>query len=481
VTTGAVSDDAPPPGDVDVHDTVRRGAARGVVPRAPSRDARGGHPRPTSRRGRAAARRRMVRAAAHGLEPPSGDAGNGPASPAAGRGTSAPVSRRTARPAGPPARQVRRRRKVVLAGMGALTVAGVGLAVAGLSTVRNSTVGSYEEALGPDEPGYQAHVVPTPTMGILYRAADGSLAGASLLALDPGDAGGTVIMVPPATVVPTTGETTIADVYRDEGAAAAASALGTAVAVAVTEHVEVDDAQWAQLVEPVGSVEVSLDEPLGEWPAGRVELEPGDVGRFLSAQAEGESDLDRLDRQQVFWNAWLPLVDAAGSDALPGEVGTGIGRFVRAIASGEGVAAVLPVTSSAGPDGERYRTDAERVGEFVSRTVAYPTAAQPGGRIRVRLLNGTTDPDLTPRAARALVAGGAEIVIAGNASSFDVTETRLVAAGDDRRARAELLAMNLGDAHVEAAPTGQDEQMATEDEIDVTVILGQDAGDLIER
>ncbi len=366
--------------------------------------------------------------------------------------------------------------------MGALTLAGAGLAVAGLSMVRTSTAGRYEQAAGPDDPGYQAHVVPTPTMGVLHRGADGTLAGAWLLALEPGDDGGSVILVPPASVVPgPSGATTVAAVYRDQGAAAAAQALGLAVTVAVSDHVEVDDAQWAQLVGPVGPLEVTVDEPVGDWPAGPVTLEPGDVGPFLSARADDETDLDRLDRQQLVWNAWLSLVGRGGAEVLPGEVGSGIGRFVLGVAQGGGSATALPVGRDDTTGSVRFRTDQGRIGEFVSRTVPYPTAAAPEGRIRVRLLNGTRDGSLTTLAARALVAGGAQISIAGNASTFDVTETSLLYAGGDRAPLAEWLQANLGGGRVEEAPTGQDGQVPSDDEIDVTVILGDDAGDLIER
>lgn len=399
--------------------------------------------------------------------------------------------------------------------MGALTVAGLALAMAGLSTVRNSTAGRYERVVGPDEPGYQAHVVPTPTMSVLLRADDGTLAGATLLALEPDDDGGSAIIVPPSTIVedgsivPATSEgegqtattsasddpggATLAEVYASDGGDAAASALGSIVTAAATEHVEVDDTQWAQLVAPVGSVEVVVDEPIGDWAEGTVPLEPDEVGQFLTILGNGESDLNRIERQQTFWNAWLPAVANAGEDALPGEVDTGIGRFVRGIARGEGSAAALPVirvdgdggsgpgsgTGATGDDAVRFRVDRGRVGDFVSQTVPYPTAAAAGDRIRVRLLNGTTDADLIARAARELVAAGAEIVIAGNASSFDVEETRLVPADD--AALAESLRTNLGGGRVAEAPSGQDGQAGGEDEIDVTVILGQDAGDLIER
>jgi len=367
--------------------------------------------------------------------------------------------------------------------MGALTIAGVALAVGGLSAVRNSTVGRYQQALGPSEPGYQASVVPTPTMGLLLRSADGRLAGAAVLALEPGDAGGSVALVPAATVVTDEAgaENTLDAVYADRGAEAASQALAAAMTAAVDETVEIDEATWSQFVEPVGPVTVHLDEPVGEWAAGDVVLQPADVGRFLSARAGDEPDLARVERQRAFWDAWLPLVREAGEGALPGEVETGVGRFIRAIAAADGSASAIPVGREDTPDGVRYRPDAGRLGEFVSLTIPYPTSPAPGVRIRVRLLNGTGDPDLTERAARALVASGAEVAVVGNAATFSEPETRHVYGGQAQANQARWLQATLGFGRLESVGTGQDGAVAPDDDIDVTVILGQDAGDTLGR
>ena len=176
----------------------------------------------------------------------------------------------------------------------------------------------------------------------------------------------------------------------------------------------------------------------------------------------------------------MPLVAGGGEGALPGEVDTGIGRFVRTVARGSGSAAALPVDREDDADGSGFRTDPERVGAFVAGAVPYPTSPAPGARIRVRLLNGTRDGSLTSLAARTLVAGGAQISIAGNASSFDVAETSIVYS-EDRGPLAEQLQRNLGGGRVEDASSGQDGQASSNDEIDVTVILGDDAADLMER
>ena len=307
-----------------------------------------------------------------------------------------------------------------------------------------------------------------------------------MLALEPGDAGGSVALVPGAILVTdaTGAEQTLDTVYADRGADAAAQALGNVVTVAINETVEVDEATWTQFVEPVGPVTVHVDDPVGEWPAGDVVLPPEDVGRFLAARAADEPDLARVERQQAFWTAWLPLVRDAGERALPGEVETGVGRFVRVIAAGDGGAEPIPVLREDTAEGVRYRPEVGRLGQFVSVTIPYPTSPAPGVRIRVRLLNGTGDPDLTERAARVLVAGGAEIAVVGNAATLTEAETRFVHVGELHAAQALWLQTSLAVGRLEPVGSGQPGAAAdddTDDDIDVTVILGQDAGDTLGR
>ncbi len=252
----------------------------------------------------------------------------------------------------------------------------------------------------------------------------------------------------------------------------------------VDDFTEVDDDRWTRLLEPVGTVDVTLDDPVGEWPAGPVTLAPEDVGPFLSARAEDETDLDRLDRQQTFWNAWLPRVAEVGPDALPGEVGSGVGRFVLGVAEGDGAAAQLPVRREGDAAGVTFEPDGVLLGDFVAAAVPFPTSPAPGDRIRVRLLNGTGDPALTELAARELVAAGAEISIAGNAQSLDEDGTTFAYTGAEHEASATWLSTFFGGGTLEEVPLGDEAgraPVASDEEIDVTVILGHDAEDLMER
>jgi hypothetical protein len=260
------------------------------------------------------------------------------------------------------------------------------------------------------------------------------------------------------------------------------AAVADLLAVAIPEHLEVDDTRWASLVAPVAPVDLQLTKNVGNWRAGDVSLAADDVGPFLRARVASESEAERIDRQADFWTAWLPLVRDAGVNALPGEADVGIGRFVRSLADGS--PSIVPLPGEAmGDDGsvaETFVPHDERLAELMVRAVPYPVSPSPGRRVRVRLLNGTTDPGLTSAAANRLVRGGAEITIAGNAPTFDETETRMLYGRADQRDTALWLAAGLGGGRVEPDPAASG-GVTDDDEIDVTVILGADAPDLIGR
>jgi hypothetical protein len=409
------------------------------------------------------------------VEPDAGD-GRAPADGPRARG---PRHHRRSRRA----QQVVLRRRIVAGAMVVLVALGAGLVVVGLDRVRGSTAGTYVDAtLQPDEPGYVALVTPTPTMLLLQTDAGGELAGVALLALRSQDDGGSVVLVPVATQAPFAEEgTSLFDVYADGGADTVATQLELMLDIAVGDTVVLDPDGWGSLVAPVGSISLVLDAPVGEWPAGRVDLPADEAGTYVVARELDESELARVDRQQVFWQEWLPRVAAEGEDALPGESDVGIGRFVRGLAAGSAEVVALPVAQVQPSDAELFELNDGMAAELIAREVPFPQEPSAGSRVRVRLLNGTSTPDLAALAAGPLVAAGAEIALSGNASSFDEPETRIIYGRSRLRQEANNLRDALGVGVVEQAADESVEPADEADRIDVTVVLGADAPDGMRR
>jgi hypothetical protein len=232
--------------------------------------------------------------------------------------------------------------------------------------------------------------------------------------------------------------------------------------------VVVDDARWAELVAPVAPLTIENPDTVGDFPAGTLSLTADQVGAYLAARGEAESDMARLYRQQLFFEAWASAV-AASSDpaAVPGEVDSGIGRFVRGLASGPRRVATLPVVETSDGDTVRTEADADAVSALISELVPFPTASRPGGRVRVRLLDGSGNPDHVLTTAPLIVPVDSEIVVVGNADAFGYETTEIRYHHPTFKPAAEALRDALG------AGTVIDDPRQT-DAFDVTIVLGTD-------
>jgi hypothetical protein len=248
--------------------------------------------------------------------------------------------------------------------------------------------------------------------------------------------------------------------------------------ITIGETVEVDDLRWATLLDPVAPITIDLDKAVGQWPAGGAQIPADQVGAFLDARTENETELGRLDRQELFWETWLPLVEAGGKNAVPGEVDVGLGRFVRGLAAGDTDVSSLPVSAAFSAE-EMYAPTEEMLPDLVAHAIPYPQEPSQGSRVQTQLLNGTAQRDLTTRAATSLVAGGAEIALVGNAATFAEPTTRFVYTTAKLRDDAEKLRDAFGVGEVVQAPTDDNAPPVDEDRIDVTVILGADALDAL--
>lgn len=362
----------------------------------------------------------------------------------------------------------------------ALFATGLGLTYAGTRIIRSSTQGEVVEPVSdPAAPGYEALVEPTPTLAVLHDL-DGGLDAITVLTLpDPAGGGGGVVFVPTRVVddLPLFGVSPLETAY-DLGATPEVQAemVGDLLGAGIGEVVVVDADRWAGLVAPVAPLLIDNPDDLevdGElrFPAGDVELGPDDVGPYLEARHDGESDLARLFRHETFWTAWLEAVgEAGGDDAVPGELETGLGRFIRQLAAGRVVSTTLPVDRSTRdePGAEpTFLPDVDGIAAVVADLVPFPRSPRPGVRERVRVLSGTEDVEAARRVAPRLPPAGIEVVIVGNAPSLDVERTTIAYVGPEHEAAAEDLRDLLGVGEVVIDPRPSDV-------VDITVTLGAD-------
>lgn len=354
----------------------------------------------------------------------------------------------------------------------------------GKETILDSTDGKVVAVVDdPRAPGYEALVEPTDTMLVVDEADDGTLSAATVLALSGPTSGGLVSIPPDTVMVAEDGRpVALAAAYADGGAEAVRSLVEGQMGAAMGEVEVVTADEWADLVAPVGPLvvdnpdDVVATEADGSqqvaFDAGEISVAPDQVGSFLSTRSPGDSDLNRMVRQQRFWAAWLRAVATAGDDpaVVPGEVDSGLGRFVRTLAATQVELQTLPVQRVPLPGAETSVFDPleDQIVPLVARLVPFPVGAPPGARLTVRVLDGTGRLQQGLPAAPLLVLGGGEIAAVGNASTFDRSTTQITYLDEAQRPAVQALRDALGVGELVKGTEATDV-------VDVTVVLGADA------
>jgi hypothetical protein len=351
----------------------------------------------------------------------------------------------------------------------AVVIAAV-LTYAGVKTVRQSRAGeAVSTVTDPAAPGFEAFLEPTPTLVVLHR--DGStLRSMAVLALNSGDAGGSVLDVSP-TLRGGSGDGALSFGVLSAfngGPEAVLAPLQASLGFGITETVLVDDARWAELIAPVAPLQLDNPSSVGPFPAGPLALTAEQVGPYLAALNEDEPPQAAMIRQRAFYRAWIDAV-AASTDpaAVPGELESGIGRFVRGLAAGPHRVEAVPTTVETVDGAIHYDLDRDAIDPLVAEMVPFPTAGRPGGRVRVRLLDGAGEPNHVQAAAPLVVPANAEIVVVGNADAFDYKETEIRYHTPVALEAARALQKALGAGRLVDDPRQTDA-------FDVTIVLGTD-------
>src|SRR5690606_30999117 len=160
--------------------------------------------------------------------------------------------------------------------------------------LRDSRAGRIVTSASPDEPGFEGFLEPTPTLAVTVTHR-GLLDAVYVLSLGTGDVGGGVLLVPPRTRLADGGSRTL-DFTFSFGAdeEAMRGSLESVAGLGLDELVTIDEARWAELVAPVAPIVIDNPNELDGFPLGRLELVPDQVGAYLAARAEGESEGTRL-------------------------------------------------------------------------------------------------------------------------------------------------------------------------------------------
>ena len=333
----------------------------------------------------------------------------------------------------------------------------------------------------PKKPGYEAQVRPTEVRLFAHTTAAGALGDLQLLVEGPRGSdggpgsGGTVIFVPSVLVVTPQGGTPVnlEKLFEEQGFDAVVTAVSEALNAGMTSQSLVTHDELVALLKPAGTLTFDNPDTIYEttspgqrqiiFPAGQVSLDAEQAVDFLDRYAEGENQIKRHTRGQALWDAWLAALAKTPAPASGDDPGAVIAR----LAAGTHSTQAIPIQSVPipGSDGfSVFRPDAAAMGPFIAGAIPFPTAGTPGLRLRVRLLNGTTDLAANLAAVPKVVGAGGQVVLLGNASRFGATSTTVEYSDAALAPRVEAIAAAVGGTAKKVDETS--------DAFDVTITLG---------
>jgi hypothetical protein len=371
----------------------------------------------------------------------------------------------------------------VLVLLGVVTVV---LGVVGGRLVLDSQDGAVVRVVrDPSQPGYFAQVAPTPTLLVVQIDENRSLVSTVVMSLSAGDTGGSALLFPPELLVPVGGGSSepLARIHLQrgiEGPGGLRPTIARLIGADVDSVVVVDAGSLAAMLAPVAPVRYTLLDAVRTVSGGRtVTLLPkgsvairtaSDVRAATEVVSAGEDAIARLPRQIVFWKGWIDALRAAPdkSAAFPAaDDHADLVRFLKGLSSGIARIERIPWDEVVFRGVTLYIADEEAIAEVALQVIPYPLPYEPGARPRVEVRNGVGDFRLNEPMNRRLVAAGAQIIVLGNARSFDVAQTSVVYYDPGMRGRAEQLA-----EAIDATDVRLDER--PESSIDVTVTIGSD-------
>jgi hypothetical protein len=322
---------------------------------------------------------------------------------------------------------------------------------------------------GSSEQGADA-VEPLPVAGPeagkvgLLLVRDRGVASATLLVVDDDGRGGSIVHLPPSTLVeaPPLGLVTLRQAHEQGGLTLVQLAIENMIGRSLDAAADIDAAGITAAVTPAGPFKVALPEPVLGLPAGAATVRADQIAPLLAAAAP--SELAQLVRHQAFWAGWLQAIKGSAAKAPP-ETSLGpTALLVRALAEDQIEHQGLPVESVGAAGESLYRLRSDELDGLLASVL--PKVPAFTARPTAELLNGAGSPGLALRVAPKLVEAGTRVTKTGNADRFGVSDTQVVYF-DPRHAEAasKVVAM-LG---VGQALPGQGAHVA-----DLTVVVGTD-------
>lgn len=385
--------------------------------------------------------------------------------------------------------QRKRRRRRTMAVQVAFTVIALVVAVALVWTGWRSTLritgGRNELVTDPAAPGYVAEVRSTPVSLVAVTGDAGELITLLMVISDPGTKAATAVPISPLLTLwefegsPPANARTI---FQDGRIDVLRLRLGAELGFGATDTMVVPGSALVRLAARSGAVTLSLPDDVFEgaadsqpedttirYPAGELQLEPDQVDDFLAFDGYREPEPNRALRSGELWSALLDRADGVTAEDLGGSDLQGFVELLELLGADDTTVQIAPtsqVVVPVVPPLTLYRIDADAMKDWAARHVPFPTAAYPGQRATVAVLDGTGQDGAIRSVAPRIVDADGEIALTGNAEGFDLATSRVEYQRPEAKSAAEDIASALGVPAARADDARSD--------VDVTVVVGKD-------
>lgn len=348
-------------------------------------------------------------------------------------------------------------------------LAGVSVAGRAETAILESQAGEISTfVLDPTEAGFRAFTTSSETALVLHtavRAESGAeLVGLTLLAganaESGGEAGGSVVTIPPTFADPAQSGQTLAQIFASAGLDALVSEVSRSLRIGFGDVVVLDASSWTSLM----AVDLPLTLTLREDLVNTRDAADGDAGTdvFLEAGTRPfalneialiaghrnpqEPGLAIALRHQQVWRSWISRT--AGADVRPDlfAEGNGFASLIGSLANAEVSYRVIDTmtVTNADPANTVYEANGERIADLISQIVPFPEPVEAGDRPTVLLLDRSLGATVQLPFVTSVTRSGALVTVIGNSEANADISPEVQVHDPSATAVADEIAQRLG-------------------------------------
>ena len=294
--------------------------------------------------------------------------------------------------------------------------------------------------------------------------------------------------------------------FTEERTESYISRIETLIDQPIPYFIRIDIDDLISFIDLVEGIEMFIANPVEEvseesmvlLPSGSVRLDGAKVKTFLTfRQEDAEGEFEKTNRQLKFMQSFLKQIGTKSEELLHDNVFELVRSFIQTNLEKNALQAyiremenldvellvfqrVLGIERGVDQkvllfphyDGKLLKETVKQTKESLATS---KVTANPGGTVRLEILNGTKRNGLASRTAELFKSYGFEVIKVGNAENFDYEKTVVIGRSDDINKAQEVAGLiDCKKIRTEQKPIMESDEDFNSDFVDVTLILGSD-------